>query len=1003
MTLGSGYRYLMASVAQSDGAGVQRSALTRYYAETGTPPGRFLGAGLVGLGDGAGVEAGTRVSEEQLWRMLAKLQDPVTGAHLGTPPRSTGLSYGERVAARILTETLTDILTGTGETRDEAVRRIKAEERERESRGPQPVAGFDLTFSAPKSVSVAWGLADPETQAKIYDAHQRALAYVIGYAEDNVFSSRSGRHSVVEEDVRGVVAAAFDHWDSRAGDPQLHTHVVIMNRVQCDSDGQWRSLDSRGLFKATVALSEMYNGVLSDYLTEELGFGWEPLARKHSAVPKWEIAGVGVALQAEFSQRSAAIEDNKNTLIDDFVTTHGRQPTSREILRLRQQAALATRPDKHVHPLADLVNGWRGRAAGTLTGDPEAWVTTLRNRNDLPLLHRGDLDDRMLTDLGKVAIDTVAGKRATFSRANMFAEVLRQLHGVRFASPDDRMAAVERTTSLALGYVLLISPLDLAHTPVAFRREDGTPRFRIRGHEIYTTTALLEAEGRLLDAGRSLDGPRLALVTDANHPATRGGKDLSAEQRLAVEQITTSGRVIDVLVGPAGTGKSTIMAGLRAAWEREHGPGSVVGLAPSAAAAEVLADQLGVPTENTAKWLVENTCNSNRRAQIDTLNRELQRTRPIRRAHALHRQIEALRADVARWSLRSGQLVIVDEASLAATFTLDTLTEQAKRAGAKVVLVGDWAQLSSVEAGGAFQMLVRNRDPADVPELSEVRRFTQPWEQTASVDLRIGLPDVVDVYQGHGRVEGGDRDAMLDRLYGAWAVDVAAGKRSLMIAADNHTVTDLNQRARADRVEAGQVQPDGVPTAGGAVVGVCDLVITRLNNRRLTTGTGWVKNGDQWVVTATHRDGSVTLRRGATSGSTFGRVTLPADYVRDHLDLGYATTAHGAQGRTVDTAHSYITAATRREVLYVVSTRGRDSNRLYVDTANEPDSDTTHQPTPSRDAVDVLRQVLATPPVPTCPPPKPSATSGPTSTASAGSGPSTRPSPQKLSATDTRT
>lgn len=268
MTLGAGYRYLMASVAQSDGAGVQRSALTRYYAETGTPPGRFRGAGLSGLAHGWGVEPGAEVAEEHLWRMLGKLQDPVTGAHLGTPPRGAGPSYGERVAARILTETLTDIFTGSGETRAEAVARIKAEEQERESRLPQTVAGFDLTFSAPKSVSVAWGLADPATQAKIYDAHQDALAYVIRYAEQHVLSSRSGRHSVVQEDIRGVVAAAFDHWDSGSGDPQLHTHVVIMNRAQCESDGQWRSLDSRGLFKATVALSEMYNGVLSDYLTQ---------------------------------------------------------------------------------------------------------------------------------------------------------------------------------------------------------------------------------------------------------------------------------------------------------------------------------------------------------------------------------------------------------------------------------------------------------------------------------------------------------------------------------------------------------------------------------------------------------------------------------------------------------------------------------------------------------------------------------------------------------------
>ena len=95
----------------------------------------------------------------------------------------------------------------------------------------------------------------------------------------------------------------------------------------------------------------------------------------------------------------------------------------------------------------------------------------------------------------------------------------------------------------------------------------------------------------------------VAAVTAANLP----GRDhpLSLDQAVAVEQIATSGRSLDVLVGPAGTGKSTTMAGLRAVWEAEHGAGSVLGLAPSAAAAEVLAGELGIDTENTAKWLHE--------------------------------------------------------------------------------------------------------------------------------------------------------------------------------------------------------------------------------------------------------------------------------------------------------------------------------------------------------------------------------------------------------------
>jgi len=262
MTLGSGYKYLMGSVAQSDGASQHASALTRYYAESGTPPGRFIRHGLAGLGHGIGIEPGAQVTEEHLFRMLGMVQDPLTGEQLGRPPKVQKPPQAELVRTRISAET-----AGLkGDQLDAAVLKIKAEERTAEAKMARAVAGFDLTFSAPKSVSVAWALADRGTQAVIYEAHQQALAYVLRYAEQCVFTSRSGKHGVVQEEIRGVVGAAFDHWDSRAGDPQLHTHVVVMNRAQSE-DGAWRTLDSRGMFRATVGLSEMYNGVLSDFLT----------------------------------------------------------------------------------------------------------------------------------------------------------------------------------------------------------------------------------------------------------------------------------------------------------------------------------------------------------------------------------------------------------------------------------------------------------------------------------------------------------------------------------------------------------------------------------------------------------------------------------------------------------------------------------------------------------------------------------------------------------------
>jgi len=258
-------------------------------------------------------------------------------------------------------------------------------------------------------------------------------------------------------------------------------------------------------------------------------------------------------------------------------------------------------------------------------------------------------------------------------------------------------------------------------------------------------------------------------------------------------------------------------------------------------------------------------------------------------------EFESYASTVDKWSLRFGQLVVVDEASLAGTFALDAITEQARNAGAKVVLVGDWAQLSPVEAGGAFHLLVHDRDLA--PELADVRRFTHAWEKAASIDLRVGRPEAVDSCEEHDKIVGGERDSMLHLLYDAWRDGIAAGHRSLMIASDNDTVAALNERARAHRVAAGQVHAHGIQALSGAVIGAGDLVVTRQNNRLLSCGRGWVKNGDQWLVQAVAADGAVTVARTTGAAMPGGRrVVLPADYARQHLELGYATTAHRAQG-----------------------------------------------------------------------------------------------------------
>jgi ATP-dependent exoDNAse (exonuclease V) alpha subunit len=516
----------------------------------------------------------------------------------------------------------------------------------------------------------------------------------------------------------------------------------------------------------------------------------------------------------------------------------------------------------------------------------------------------------------------------------------------------------EHVATLATDRAVRLTPPDPELLPAHLQRADGTSRLRARNAEVYATREILEAETRLLDAGRATDGPAVGqqVVARLGRMVAPGKAHVpSAEQATAVAAIVTSGRTLDVLVGAAGTGKSTTMATVRAAWEAQHGRGSVVGLAPSAAAAEVLADAVGVPTENTAKWITENQRTPERRKLLEGYAAELAHAYPSVATRQLQQRARAEHAAYRRWSLARGQLVIVDEASMAATKDLDHITAHARQVGAKVLLVGDWAQLSPVQAGGAFKLLADDRG-TDAPTLHDVHRFTHEWERDASLQLRLGNPDIAATYLHHGRVESGAREDLLDLLFDAWRTDTKAGRSSLMLAADTQTVADLNARARTHRIRTGQVTSNGVRIADGTTAGVGDVIVTRLNQRALATGRGWVKNGDDWIVRQIRDDGSLRVSRSG-GGAT---AVLPADYVREHVELGYASTAHRAQGRTVDTAHAYLNTATTLEPLYVMATRGRDTNRLYVDTTTDPDNATQHGGLDHADPADVLQSIVET-------------------------------------------
>ncbi len=407
---GNAWSYLVESVA---GELAQGADAARYYAGAGTPPGRFLGRGLDGLGPTAGsVKVGDEVSAEMLHRMLAQLADPLTGQALGRLP-----ALGDKA----------------------------------------PVAGFDMTFSPSKSVSVLWAMGDAATRAAVEEVLSQALAEVITWAEDHVFFTRTGAQGARQESVRGVVASTWLHYESRDGDCQVHHHAVVWNKAQAVSDGRWRTLDSRALHPWVVALSELHVGLVEDLMTQRFGVAWQESRAIAGRVAKREIDGVGPDLVAEFSRRTRAIEAVITKKVAEAEKVKDRALSDDEMGIVHRQAWRESRQKKAHRSLAEMTNEWAERARPWVGDQPTSWVAGLAGRSDLPALRSDDLTEAMLADVARSAIAARSEATSVFTQANIYADVERQLHGVLFA-PGQRAPVAERAVELALGMAVKLTP-----------------------------------------------------------------------------------------------------------------------------------------------------------------------------------------------------------------------------------------------------------------------------------------------------------------------------------------------------------------------------------------------------------------------------------------------------------------------------------------------------------------------------------------------------------------
>jgi hypothetical protein len=492
----------------------------------------------------------------------------------------------------------------------------------------------------------------------------------LGFIERHALFTRQGRNGVRQVNVTGLVAAAFTHRDSRAGDPDLHTHVAVANKVQT-VDGGWRSIDGRVLFKATVAASETYNTALEHHLRDRLGVRFADRPDTDPAKrPLREIVGVDPALNQRWSSRRALIKDRQRELAARFQRDHGRPPTPTEALQLAQQATLETRDAKHEpRTLTAQRTAWHAQAAETLGGVEavQAMITHTLHPDSAPGL---SVDAEWVTATAEKVLAALEEHRSTWQSWHVRAEALRHVRAAEIDTDNvDQLVELLVTEVLESRSVALTRTEDGISEPAALRRVDGSSVYTVAGSELFTSTRILAAEQRIVATAGRTDGRTVeaATVDLALLESAANGNALDAGQAALVRSMCTSGARLQLAIAPAGAGKTTAMRTLARAWSDSGG--QVLGLAPSAAAAAQLRDATGTPAETLAKltWSIHHD-------------------------------------DLPDWAERIGwsTMVIIDEAGMADTLSLGTAVDFIIGRGGSVRLVGDDQQLDSIGAAECF-------------------------------------------------------------------------------------------------------------------------------------------------------------------------------------------------------------------------------------------------------------------------------------------------------------
>ncbi len=923
VTVAKGYDlgYIWKTQGQQASAGRTTGGYYINAAQAGEPPGRWWGPGAQALGFTSG-----QVVERRPYDAVYQQRDPWTGAKLGRA-RGRYATFADHLAQLKAAEP-----HATAE-------RVIELEREAAQVTRQAAAYTDVTVSFSKSISVLHASIRENARRARLAEDGRALAYWSGreerfqeilhranraaleYLQEWAGVTRTGYHGVRVDgqepgrfEEAALVVTSWLQGTSRDGDPQDHIHNQIARITRTVRDGKWRALDTASLRAVLGALQGVAATAVECELTAEFGVAWVPRADGRGN----EIAGVTQAQMDAYSTRTVQVHEKERELAQAWERRHGRAPTSRELLYIANDATLQSRKGKdatHVDWDALAVR-WDATLGGQLAGIA-ATVSNVRGPDaTTPAAvdgsgRAGPLSREAQARAVAKALALVSEKQPAWTRHDLVKQLalVMPTESRRMSAQAARellLGLAEEALSGRGGDVVCLEAPEWPPLPASLRRElDGRSVYTRPGVAQYATAAQLSAEERLVAHAQARRAPRLPgelaarrlgvdaeLVAaqlrerarDAHQQATPSG--LRLDQAAAVWHVLTSARIVEVVTGPAGTGKTRVLAAAARAWG-----GPVFGTATSQNATNELRSAGVRVAANTTRLL----------AGLD--------------------------------AIPPGSLIEVDEGSMVSVTYLAALVEHAARNGCKLVLAGDQEQLAAVEGGGAMMLLA---DRLGYVQLAEPVRFKAAWEREASLRLRRGDGTALDDYDQHGRISGAPPEQAMDQAVHAYVASYLAGRDVLLMAADWARCRELSARIRDDLIHLGLVDATrAVRIAEGAEASAGDLIMCRRNDHALEAGEPGraLANGDILRIEAI-TGGGLMVRRllGADPATGRRRFTERAFcYVGyQACDLAYAITGHSAQGATVHTGITLITGNEDRQWLYPAMTRGTDANLAFV-------------------------------------------------------------------------